>query len=119
MPTALLERPHIGEAHVVDGAEVTNAELARRLEAFRQDIHGDLAEIMRRQESYVLREVYAADQRRHEDLIQGLKVQMAAEKVERGREFERLRGQVKWLWSAVVMPLVALMISFLMQAGGG
>lgn len=118
MPTALLERaPHIGETSVMPNSEVTNSELARRLEAFRQDMHTDLAEIMRRQESYVLREVYASDQRRHEDLIQGLKLQLAGEEAARSREFDRMRTQMKWLLSAVVMPVVALLLSFLMQAG--
>lgn len=87
--------------------EVTNAELARRLDSLSQRIHNDLTQIASRMDAYVLREVYASDQNRREDQIQGL----------RG-ELERMRGQVRWLWSAVIMPVAALVISFFMQAGG-
>jgi septation ring formation regulator EzrA len=88
--------------------EVTNAELARRLEHVSREVHTDLTEIMRRMDSYVLREVYASDQQRREDQVQAV-----------NRELERIRGQVRWLWSAVVMPILALVISVWMQAGGG
>lgn len=105
MGTAVLER--IEEARMPINGEVTNAELARRLDGFSRDVHNDLAEIMRRMDSYVLREVYASDQQRREDQVQTV-----------NRELERMRGQVRWLWSAVVMPVAALVISVLMQAGG-
>lgn len=117
MPTALLERPHVGEAAVPGPGEITNAELARRLDGMSQRVHNDLAEISRKLDAYVLREVYASDQQRREDQVKSLDKQLTAERVERDRELDRIRAQVKWLWSAVIMPVAALLISIWMQAG--
>ncbi|SCL43142.1 hypothetical protein GA0074692_6782 [Micromonospora pallida] len=46
--------------------EITNAELARRLDSMRRDVHDDLTAIHRRLDSYVLREVYQAEQKGQE-----------------------------------------------------
>lgn len=103
---------------VPSNGEVTNAELARRLDAFQKEIHADFAELARRMDAYVLREVYSSDQARREEQIQGLKQRQTDETKARERELDRLRAQTRWLWTAVIMPVAALLISVLMRAGG-
>lgn len=99
------------------GDEVSNAELARRLDAFSREVHTDLGELIRRLDAYVLREVYLADQRRREDQITSLTAQLTTERVERGKELDRLRNNVRWWWTAVVIPIGALIVNVWMQGG--
>jgi hypothetical protein len=120
MATAVLEVPRVnGEAMVPSNGEVTNAELARRLDTLSRELQADLGEIIRRMDSYVLREVYQSDQRRREDQITALTAQLATERTERSSELERLRANVRWWWTAVVVPVGAFIVNLLLQARGG
>lgn len=100
-------------------SEITNAELARRLDNFSRDIQTDLADISRKMDAFVLREVYASDQRRRDDQITALTAQLATERAERTAEAERLRNNVRWWWTAVVVPIGAFILNMVLQSGGG
>lgn len=81
---------------------ITNAEIVRRLETFALDVRGDLAEITRRLDLYVLREVYAAEQKSIETRIYSLEL--------RWREAdEQRRSDRRWLIAGVVLPLMSLL----------
>lgn len=132
MPTAVLEVPRTNRGVLVtNNHEVTNAELGRRLEALAKEVHADLGEILRRMDAYVLREVYAADQRRREDQIQALdkrldderalrETAVATERRAREQAQERMRTTVRWLISALILPVgvVAAQIWLSTQGGG-
>jgi hypothetical protein len=81
---------------------VTNNELARRLESINIDVRGDLAEITRRLDLYVLREVYAAEQKSIESRIYNLEL--------RWREADdQRRSDRRWLVAGVILPLMSLL----------
>lgn len=115
----MLEGPSVNREVTVPYSEVTNAELARRLDTFSREIQGDLGEIIRRMDSYVLREVYQSDQRRRDDQVTALTAQLATERAERVAELERLRNNVRWWWTAVVVPIGAFILNMVLQSGGG
>lgn len=82
--------------------EITNRELARRLESFALDVRSDLAEITRRLDLYVLREVYAAEQKSVDTRIANLE--------NRWREADdQRRSDRRWLIAGVVLPLMSLL----------
>jgi hypothetical protein len=91
--------------------EVTNAELARRLEDFGRIVHKDLSEISRRLDQYVLEAVYRAEMggrdRRLDELERAVK---AAE--------EQRRTLTRWVISAVVVPAVVLLVQILLALQG-
>lgn len=112
------------------GDEVSNAELARRLDSFSREVHTDLAELIRRLDAYVLREVYAADQRRREDQIVALEKQISDERAlreaavtterqAREQSQERLRITVRWLVSALILPIGVLLVQIWLSTRGG
>ena len=116
----VLERPRAyWGVSVPSNGEVTNAELARRLDALSRDMTADMAEIKSKLDAYVLREVYQADQRRREDQISTLTAQLATERAERVSELERLRTNIRWWWTAVVVPIGAMIVNILLQSRGG
>lgn len=82
--------------------EITNAELARRLESFALDVRGDLAEITRRLDLYVLREVYAAEQKAIDNRILSLESRW------RDADDQR-RSDRRWLIAGVILPLMSLL----------
>ena len=91
--------------------EITNAELARRLDDFRRDIREDLAEIKLRQDQYVLREVYHADQRALLAKVDGLDRRQDATE-------EQARTARRWLVSAIVMPAIVLVVQVILALRG-
>lgn len=93
--------------------EVTNAELARRFDAFATDIRSDLTEISRRLDLYVLREVYAAEQKTAEIRLSAMEARM--KETDEQRRVER-----RWFWSAIVIPLGTLVVTVILnlQSGG-
>lgn len=82
--------------------EITNRELARRLESFALDVRGDLAEITRRLDLYVLREVYAAEQKATETRISNLERRWHDAD-------EQRRSDRRWLIAGVILPLMSLL----------
>lgn len=86
----------------MDSPEPTNAEIVRRLESFVLDVRNDLAEITRRLDLYVLREVYAAEQKSIESRIHNLE--------SRWREADdQRRSDRRWLIAGVILPLMSLL----------
>jgi hypothetical protein len=96
--------------------EITNAELARRLDSFHRDVQDDLANLNRRLDAFVLREVYAADRTLTETRLTSLDARIADEKRARELAEERQRVSVRWWWSAVLIPIIALITSIVLQA---
>lgn len=81
---------------------ITNAEIVRRLESFALDVRNDLAEITRRLDLYVLREVYAAEQKSIDSRISNLEL--------RWREADdQRRSDRRWLIAGVILPLMSLL----------
>ncbi|WP_330438827.1 hypothetical protein OHB44_28050 [Micromonospora sp. NBC_00821] len=93
------------------GDDITNAELARRLDSMRRDFHDDFAEISRRMDSYVLREVYAAER-----LAMETRVGVLEARVKDGEE--QRRTLTRWLISAVVFPCAALIVTIYFNLQG-
>lgn len=89
------------------GDEVSNAELDRRLASFQRDVRQDFAEIFRRMDTYVLREVYQAEKGRLEDRIAALERQ--AKEGEDTRRSDR-----KWLISAVLIPVAVVLVQIIL-----
>jgi hypothetical protein len=91
--------------------EVTNAELARRLDDFGRIVHKDLSEISRRLDQYVLEAVYRAEMggrdRRLDELERKIK---EAE--------EQRRTLMRWVVSAVVVPAVVLLVQVILALQG-
>lgn len=82
--------------------EMSIAELARRLDNVALDVRADLAEITRRLDLYVLREVYAAEQKSIDSRIVNLEM--------RWREAdEQRRSDRRWLIAGVILPLMSLL----------
>lgn len=82
--------------------EITNAEIVRWLESFALDVRSDLAEITRRLDLYVLREVYAAEQKSIESRIYNLELRWKDADDQR-------RSDRRWLIAGVILPLMSLL----------
>ncbi|MEU8329810.1 hypothetical protein [Micromonospora sp. NPDC048839] len=95
----------------MSGDDITNAELARRLDAFRRDVHDDLSDISRRMDAYVLREVYQAER-----LADQTRIGVLERRVDQGDE--QRRAQSRWLISAVIIPTVALVATVVLNLMG-
>lgn len=91
--------------------DVSNAELARRLDSFQRDVHADLGEIIRRMDSYVLREVYTEAKARQEDRLAALE-----QRVKDGEE--QRRQHLRWLVGAIVVPTVVLVVQLVLAIQG-
>lgn len=92
--------------------DVSNAELARRLDSFQRDTHADFTEVFRRLDQYVLREVYAAERGRQEDRIAALE-----QRVRDGEE--QRRTYLRWVISAILIPIVVLVVQVALTLRGG
>lgn len=93
-------------------AEITSSELGRRLDDLSRDMKEDLAEILRRQDAYVLREVYAVERRASDARLDHLERQI--------QNAEEQRKQlVRWVISAVIVPTVALIVTIVLNVQGG
>lgn len=91
--------------------EMTLAELARRLDLVAVDVRADLGEITRRLDLYVLREVYAAEQKATESRILNLEL--------RWREADdQRRSDRRWLIAGVILPLMSLLAMVLIAILG-
>lgn len=91
--------------------EITNAELARRLDAMHRDVHDDLGEIRRQLAQYVLQAVYAADMAGRDRRIEALERDVKAAE-------EQRRMLVRWVVSALVVPAVVLVVQVVLALQG-
>lgn len=91
--------------------EVSNAELARRLGQLADDVRGDFAEVFRRMDSYVLREVYAAEKDGRDRRIDALEQKV------REAEDQR-RALVRWVVGAILVPAVVLVVQVVLALQG-
>ena len=91
--------------------EVSNAELARRLDDFRRNVHDDLSDISRRLDQYLLQAVYHAE-------MQGRDARVAAleQRVKDGEE--QRRQLARWLIGAIVVPAVVLLAQIVLALQG-
>lgn len=93
------------------GDDITNAELARRLDSMRRDFHDDITEISRRMDSYVLREVYAAER-----LAMETRIGVLEARVKDGEE--QRRTLIRWFITAIVFPCVSLFVTIYFNLQG-
>lgn len=91
--------------------EVTNAELARRLESFHHELHDDLADIKRQLAQYVLQAVYNAEMSGRDRRVDALE-----QRVKEGEE--QRRQLVRWLVGAIVVPAVVLVVQIILALQG-
>jgi ribosomal protein S28E/S33 len=87
--------------------EVTNAELARRLER----VHDDISGISHRLDQYVLREVYRAEMEGRDTRLGALE-----QRVREGED--QRRALVRWVIGAVVVPTVVLLAQIVLALRG-
>jgi hypothetical protein len=113
----------------VAGDDITNAELARRLDSMRKDMHDDLTEITRRQDAYVLREVYLSDQRGSEARMLAIERELSTLKLalttaEEKREIaaradvDRRAADRRLVVGAVISAVLALIVQILLSMRG-
>lgn len=91
--------------------EITNAELARRLDDFRSNIHDDLSDIKRQLAQYVLEAVYRAEMAGRDRRMDALE-----QRVKDGEE--QRRTLVRWLIGAIVVPAVVLLVQIILALQG-
>lgn len=97
---------------------ISAGEISRRLDMISKDMRDDFAEIKRKMDSYVLREVYTADRAALTTQLAEIQRRVDAELADiRARaelESTQRRAAVKWVWGTVVVPvfLAAVAIGF-------
>lgn len=91
--------------------EITNAELARRLDDFRRDVHDDLGDVKRQLAQYVLQAVYNAEMGGRDRRLDEL--ERAVKEAE-----EQRRTLTRWVISAIVVPAVVLLVQILLALQG-
>lgn len=91
--------------------EITNAELARRLESVHHELHDDLADIKHQLAQYVLQAVYHAEMRDRDRRVDALE--------QRVKDGEDQRRQLaRWLIGAIVVPAVVLLAQIVLALQG-
>jgi heme exporter protein D len=91
--------------------EITNSELARRIDAMARDMREDMKDISTRLDQHVLRAVYLAEQSARDARLNGLEV--------RAKESEELRRSlVRYVWGSVAIPLAALIMAVVLSLRG-
>lgn len=91
--------------------EVTNAELGRRLDEMRSDIHEDLRELKQQVDKLVPREVYDAQRSAMEARIANLEATCKA-------LGDQWRGAIRWVVGTVAVPVVVLIVQILLTIKG-
>jgi hypothetical protein len=91
--------------------EPTLGELGRRLDDRIGDVRDDIAQLALRIDSKVDAEV-------HRLQIATLTTEIAAIKVQRDQDAARVATTRRWLIGAVIVPLVAVLLAFLLTMGG-
>lgn len=106
--------------------EITIAELGRRIEALHTDYRSGMQELRERLNAYVLQAVYEADQRHLRTKIEAVKAELDAERAARATEVqaersarERLAGNLRWVWTAVIVPTAGMVIAIGYDKAGG
>lgn len=89
----------------------SNGELAHRLEAVHQDLKEDLRDVGRQLDKKVSSDVYAL---RHDALTARVK---ALEDL-RTQDAARVAATRRWLLGAVIVPLVAVLLAYILSKGG-
>ena len=91
--------------------DVTNAELARRLDSFARDVRDDLADLVRRLDQYVLQAVYNAEKTALTGQMQTLTQQVKENE-------DRRRADRRWVVSAIVLPVAFVVADIALKIGG-
>lgn len=91
--------------------DVTNAELARRLEHFHRDLHGDLQEVKQQLAQYVLQAVYNAEMAGRDKAFAALEARVKEAEDQR-------RTLLRWAIGAIVVPVVMLIVQIALAVRG-
>ncbi|WP_031516760.1 hypothetical protein [Streptomyces sp. NRRL F-5123] len=91
--------------------DLTLGELGRRLDDRIADVRDDIAAIGRRVDGRVAQDVY---QVQHEAVL----ARLTALETLRTQDAARVAGTRRWLIGAVVVPLVAVLLAYVLTKGG-
>ncbi|HEU4754013.1 MAG TPA: hypothetical protein VFU47_12965 [Armatimonadota bacterium] len=92
--------------------EITVREVVRRIDDFARDTKEDFSELRSRLDSFVLREVYHAEQKAMESRMSSLEG-----RVREGEEHRRTQN--RWVIGAVIIPVVLFVAQILFNLQGG
>lgn len=98
--------------------EPTPGELGRRLDDRIRDVLADIDRIDRRLDRKVAADVYEVQQQAVMKEIADLKADNAAIRAERLRDAEKVAAMRRWLIGAVIVPIVAVVLAYLLTRGG-
>jgi hypothetical protein len=93
------------------GDEPTIGELGRRLDDRITDLRDDIAQLGRRIDDKVDARVYQLQ-------YEALAARMTAIESLRTQDAARVAGTRRWLFGAVVVPLVAVLLTYVLSKGG-
>lgn len=98
--------------------EPTPGELGRRLDDRMRDVRDDVERIDRRIDGRVDAQLYQVQHQAVLKEIADLKADNAALRAERIRDAEKVAAMRRWLISAVIVPLVAVLLAYVLSKGG-
>lgn len=98
--------------------EPTPGELGRRLDDRTAELRQDLADLARRIDSKVSADVYQIQHAATMQEIGVIKAELTAQEVERARDRDRIATTRRWLIGAVIVPIVAVIVAYLLSRGG-
>lgn len=91
--------------------DISIGELSRQIDLMRAEIRDDFAEQRRRQDEFVLKAVYDTE-------IGALKQRVTDVETEHRRSEESRRAQLKWLVTAIIVPVVTLVTTVVLALRG-
>jgi alkylation response protein AidB-like acyl-CoA dehydrogenase len=97
--------------------EPTLGELGRRLDDRIRDVRDDLERADRRIDTRVDGQVYQVQHQAVMKEIADLKADNAALRAERLRDAEKVAAMRRWLIGAVIVPIVAVLLAYLLTKG--
>lgn len=98
--------------------DATLGELGRRLDASMRDVRDDMERTDRRLDKKVDVEIYQVQHQAIVKEIADLKADNRALRVERLRDAEKVATMRRWLISAVIIPMVAVLLAYMLSKGG-
>lgn len=99
-------------------ADPTAAEVNRRLDDKFGEVREDLANLGRRVDGKVSQDVYQLQHTSLLSQIADLKAENAALRAERAQDAARVAATRRWLIGAVIVPIVAVLLAYMLSRGG-
>jgi hypothetical protein len=99
--------------------EPTPGEVNRRLDDRFGELRQDIADLARRVDGKVSQDVYQIQYAALMKEITDLKAENATLRADRTRDAEKLAAMRRWWIGTVIMPLVAVLLTYVLSKGGG